>query len=221
MAEKKLTKRELKAQAFKKKAKKPQLDEEMAVPESDIVEDKKTTEEAEVKETKAEKTVQPKPQSNKRKGQSIDVPQEGSEPANKRIKRTPGQEGGNRYILFVGNLPYQTTKEELQNHFHSAGEIKSVRLLTDKVTGKPKGFAFVEFGSAKDLKKGLAFHHTFFKKRQINVELTAGGGGTGENRKEKLKVKHERLTQERTKKHNEMKNVNTEKQSSYQTEPTV
>lgn len=46
--------------------------------------------------------------------------------------------------------------------------------------------------------KALAFHHTFFKKRQINVELTAGGGGNkSESRKEKLKVKNERLTEER------------------------
>jgi nucleolar protein 6 len=44
----------------------------------------------------------------------------------------------------------------------------------------------------------LAFHHTYFKKRQINVELTAGGGGNkSDARKEKLKVKNDRLTEER------------------------
>jgi nucleolar protein 6 len=47
------------------------------------------------------------------------------------------------------------------------------------------------------IQKALAFHHTFFKKRQINVELTAGGGGNNENRKEKLKIKKDRLTEER------------------------
>lgn len=56
----------------------------------------------------------------------------------------------------------------------------------------------MEFENSKDLNKALAFHHTFFKKRQINVELTAGGGGNkSDARKEKLKVKNERLTEER------------------------
>lgn len=48
------------------------------------------------------------------------------------------------------------------------------------------------------MQKALAFHHTFFKKRQINVELTAGGGGNkSDARKEKLKVKNDRLAEER------------------------
>lgn len=52
-------------------------------------------------------------------------------------------------------MPYATTKEELQKHFESAGGIKSVRLLTDKATGKPKGFAFMEFENSKDLNVSL------------------------------------------------------------------
>ncbi|KAI7904982.1 uncharacterized protein BX663DRAFT_501264, partial [Cokeromyces recurvatus] len=123
----------------------------------------------------------------------------------------------NRYIIFIGNLPYTTTKEELEIHFKSAGEIKSIRLMTDKITKKPKGFAFMEFENAKDLNKALAFHHTLFKKRQINVELTAGGGGNKSDvRKEKLKKKNERLAEERVKKHEKIKGDFNEPQSSYQ-----
>jgi RNA recognition motif-containing protein len=48
-------------------------------------------------------------------------------------------------------LPYATTKEELEKHFEHVEGIKSTRLLTDKATGKPKGFAFMEFEHSKDL----------------------------------------------------------------------
>ncbi|KAG2208429.1 hypothetical protein INT46_009630 [Mucor plumbeus] len=214
-AEKKLSKREKKADAFKKRAKKPQFSEEMAVPASDEIPENPVIEEKkEEKKTKAEPindTAAAAAAAPKRKaGESIDVPVEGSTDApykkkNRRSKKSSNMEGS-RYIVFVGNLPYTTTKEDLEKHFESAGGIKSVRLLTDKATGKPKGFAFMEFENSKDLNKALAFHHTFFKKRQINVELTAGGGGNkSDARKEKLKVKNERLTEERTKKHEEMK----------------
>ncbi|KAG0744622.1 hypothetical protein G6F23_005059 [Rhizopus arrhizus] len=74
----------------------------------------------------------------------------------------------------------------------------------------------MEFTNSKDLNKALSFHHTFFKKRQINVELTAGGGGSkSDARKEKLKEKNKRLTEERAKKHEKIKFTNTQ-QSSYQ-----
>lgn len=48
-------------------------------------------------------------------------------------------------------MPYATTKEELEKHFENVEGIKSTRLLTDKATGKPKGFAFMEFENSKDL----------------------------------------------------------------------
>ncbi|RCH84070.1 hypothetical protein CU098_007473 [Rhizopus stolonifer] len=185
MAEKKLTKKEQKALAFKKRAKKAQFTDDMAVPATD-------------EPTPTES--QPEPESKKRKsGEAIEVPVEGSTgPKKKRAKKGNANGDANKYILFVGNLPFTTTKEDLEKHFESAGTIKSVRLLTDKATGKPKGFAFMEFENSKDLNKALAFHHTFFKKRQINVELTAGGGGNKSDvRKEKLKVKNERLQEER------------------------
>ncbi|KAI8979620.1 hypothetical protein BDF20DRAFT_870691 [Mycotypha africana] len=229
---KKLTKREKKAEAFKKRAKKAQFTEDMAVPASDdppAVEEeqpqqqqqqqeKATTEQATTITASQQNTTTTK---RKAEGQPIDTPKDESaeEPSRKKNKKnTQSKEGGNqhRFIVFVGNLPYTTTKEELAAHFESAGNVKSVRLLTDKKTGKPKGFAFMEFESAKDLKKALGFHHTFFKKRQINVELTAGGGGNkSDARKEKLKVKNERLREERQKKFTEAKGKN-EQQSSYQ-----
>ncbi|KAI9277487.1 hypothetical protein BY458DRAFT_472326 [Sporodiniella umbellata] len=205
-AEKKLTKREQKALAFKKRGKKEEFSEETAVPEADV--------EPEVKASE-EKTTDRKRKSEgneDKKAVSINVPKEG-EPALK--KKRGDKPAESRYIIFVGNLPFNTTKEELEKHFESVETIKSTRLMTDKATGKPKGFAFMEFENSKELNKALAFHHTFFKKRQINVELTAGGGGNKSGaRKEKLLEKNKRLTEERAKKHEKIKNTNIQ-QSSY------
>lgn len=76
----------------------------------------------------------------------------------------------------------------------------SVRLLTDKVTKKPRGIAFLEFSNFSDLDLALSKHHSDFKGRRINVELTVGGGGNkSENRKKKIKVKNEGLAEERKK----------------------
>ncbi len=49
--------------------------------------------------------------------------------------------------IYVGNLPYLVTEEELRNEFGAFGDVKSVSLITDKYTGRPKGFGFVEMAS--------------------------------------------------------------------------
>ena len=46
--------------------------------------------------------------------------------------------------IYVGNLPYSATEEELQTAFSAHGTVHSVKLITDRETGKPRGFAFVE-----------------------------------------------------------------------------
>ncbi|KAL0090764.1 hypothetical protein F4703DRAFT_1835067, partial [Phycomyces blakesleeanus] len=235
--EKKLTKREQKAAAFKQKSKKKQcFTEETAVPEADDPTHIEPSSGAIPKkeDQKTSKTIadqKPKPTENKKKATKIVVGENdekdeseksgsvgagtkrkqtettgATNKANKRQQKDENQEKGARFIVFVGNLPYNTTKEELEKHFESVGGVTSVRLLTDKQTGKPKGFAFMEFESSKHLSKALAFHHTLFKKRQMNVELTAGGGGNKSTaRKDKLKVKNERLQEERQKKHETIK----------------
>ena len=55
--------------------------------------------------------------------------------------------------LFVGNLSYQTMENDLQEYFSQAGVVTSVNLMLDKVTGKSRGFAFVEFGTAEEANK--------------------------------------------------------------------
>lgn len=103
-----------------------------------------------------------------------------------------------RFTLFVGNLSFKTTVEDLQAHIKPTGITpQSVRLQTDSVTKKPKGFAFIDLTNAQALDKVLNLHHTTLGGRKINVELTAGGGGSGEKRKAKIAKKNEKLDVER------------------------
>ena len=52
--------------------------------------------------------------------------------------------------LYVGNLPWSATEEELKTHFEEAGPVKAVRIITEGRTGRSKGFAFVEMESEGD-----------------------------------------------------------------------
>jgi RNA recognition motif-containing protein len=52
--------------------------------------------------------------------------------------------------VFVGNLEFSTTKEQLETLFSEAGSILDVFLPNDRATGKPRGFAFVEFATAEE-----------------------------------------------------------------------
>ncbi|KAL5260158.1 hypothetical protein ACHWQZ_G010317 [Mnemiopsis leidyi] len=101
-------------------------------------------------------------------------------------KNKPGKKP--RFILFVGNLPYTITKEELSEHFKKAGELEEVRLLLN-AQKEPKGCAFVEYKSSAAMLNALLYHHTTFQERKINVEMTCGGGGNSAKRKKKLQEK--------------------------------
>ena len=52
--------------------------------------------------------------------------------------------------IYVGNLSYEVTEEQLQQEFTAFGEVTSVRIITDKFTGRPKGFAFVEMPTVSE-----------------------------------------------------------------------
>lgn len=52
--------------------------------------------------------------------------------------------------LYVGNLSYQTTEDDLRNHFEQAGSVNSCDLILDKFTSKSRGFGFVEMASDED-----------------------------------------------------------------------
>lgn len=72
--------------------------------------------------------------------------------------------------LYVGNVPYQATEEDLRALFSKAGEVVSVKLLTDAATGKLRGFGFVEMGSDEDTQKAITmFNKSNFMERSIVV----------------------------------------------------
>lgn len=74
--------------------------------------------------------------------------------------------------LFVGNLSYQTAENYLQDYFAQTGTVTSVNLMLDKMTGKSRGFAFVEFASAEDAGKAVEqFHNKEFQGRALTVNI--------------------------------------------------
>ena len=78
----------------------------------------------------------------------------------------------NENRLFVGNLSFQTGENDLQEYFAQAGAVTSVNLMLDKVTGKSRGFAFVEFATAAEAQKAIEqFHNKEFQGRAITVNV--------------------------------------------------
>lgn len=74
--------------------------------------------------------------------------------------------------LFVGNLSYQTGENELQDYFAQAGAVKSVNLMMDKITGKSRGFAFIEYNTPEEAQKAIEqFHNKDFQGRAITVNV--------------------------------------------------
>jgi len=57
--------------------------------------------------------------------------------------------------LYVGGLPYSTTQDELQNAFSQAGAVSSVSIIMDKMTGRSRGFGFVEMTNDSDAEKAI------------------------------------------------------------------
>ena len=92
--------------------------------------------------------------------------------------------------LYVGNLSYKTTEEELRELFGGVGTVVSAVVITDRMTGRSKGFGFVEFESAEDAAKAVEkFNNYSFMDRNLTVnearpqgEGGFGGGGGGGGR---------------------------------------
>jgi len=90
--------------------------------------------------------------------------------------------------IFVGNVDYSASPEEIQAHFQSCGSINRVTILLDKFTGHPKGYAYVEFTEPSLVAQALVLNESVFKGRNLKVVpkrtnvpgMTRGGrGGLG------------------------------------------
>lgn len=94
--------------------------------------------------------------------------------------------------LYVGNLSYSTTEEDLRDAFAKIGEVLSAKLITDQETGRSKGFGFVEMASDEDGNKAIAeMNGTTLFERTITVNearpqkdrpRSGGYGGGGDRR---------------------------------------
>jgi cold-inducible RNA-binding protein len=89
--------------------------------------------------------------------------------------------------LYVGNLSYETTEQDLQDLFAQAGGVTSVALPTDRETGRPRGFGFVEMSSEDEARKAITmFNGQTLRERQIKVNESRpredGGGRSGGGR---------------------------------------
>ncbi len=86
--------------------------------------------------------------------------------------------------IFVGNLSYQTTQDELHATFAQYGHVERVNIITDRDTGQPRGFAFVEMTDARDAQNAIAnLNGAELNGRAMNVNEArpkpAGGGFGG------------------------------------------
>ena len=92
--------------------------------------------------------------------------------------------------LYVGNISYNTTEDELKELFSRCGEVSSVKIITDPYTGRAKGFGFVEMATEEDAKKAIVeLNGTMSADRTLTVaearpqqqreRRSFGGGGRG------------------------------------------
>ncbi|CAG0889740.1 unnamed protein product [Darwinula stevensoni] len=71
--------------------------------------------------------------------------------------------------IYVGNVDYGATAEELEQHFHGCGSVNRVTILCDKYSGHPKGFAYIEFTEKDSVGTAMALDDSLFRGRQIKV----------------------------------------------------
>jgi len=94
--------------------------------------------------------------------------------------------------LYVGNLPYKVTEEDLKDLFKEFETVTEINLITDQATGRSRGFGFVEFSSDEDADKAIeSLNGKMFQDREVVVNEARppkdrggnrGGGGGGYRR---------------------------------------
>lgn len=73
--------------------------------------------------------------------------------------------------LFVGNLSFQATEEDLRELFAQAGTVETVRIITDQFTGRPRGFGFVEMATKEEATRAIEMlNGRLFRDRNLVVD---------------------------------------------------
>ena len=91
--------------------------------------------------------------------------------------------------IYVGNLSYEVTEQDLRQEFEAFGEVSSADIIIDKISGRPKGFGFVEMASVSEGQAAItALNGKTLKERTLNVNAARprsddrGGGSYGDRR---------------------------------------
>lgn len=94
--------------------------------------------------------------------------------------------------LYVGNLSYAVTEEDLRSLFSTYGEVEDVKIIIDRETGRPRGFGFVTMNSSEAASRAIEdLHGKLYENREMTVNLAreeqrmpgGGGGGRGSFRR--------------------------------------
>jgi len=74
--------------------------------------------------------------------------------------------------IYVGNLSSEVTEEELRQEFEAFGKVESVNIITDKISGRPRGFGFVEMASVSEGQAAITgLNGKTLKERTLNVNV--------------------------------------------------
>lgn len=101
--------------------------------------------------------------------EKLRVMQANLEQKSETLDKSEDKEDVDSRSIFVGNVDYSASPEEIQNHFQSCGSINRVTILLDKYTGHPKGYAYVEFTEPSLVAQALVLNESTFKGRVIKV----------------------------------------------------
>jgi RNA recognition motif-containing protein len=82
--------------------------------------------------------------------------------------------------LFIGGLSFSTSTDRLREAFTAAGQVESAAIVTDRDTGRSRGFGFVEMATAEEAEQAIAqFNGKDLDGRQLRVEKASAGGTRG------------------------------------------
>lgn len=85
--------------------------------------------------------------------------------------------------LFIGGLSFSTSTDRLRETFAQAGQVDSAAVVTDRDTGRSRGFGFVEMATAEEADQAIAkFNGKELDGRQLRVEKATSGGGSSGSR---------------------------------------
>lgn len=99
------------------------------------------------------------------------------------------------YKLYIGNLPYRVTEDQLQVLFAKAGKVESVKIVTDVASGRSRGFGFVEMTTSEEGEKAIEMFNKYsLENREIVVSRakprSSGMGSSGPPERREQRGRH-------------------------------